>query len=49
MSVGIGVGLAFLAREGLSFATLKRMPEETQPDLAVDVVREAEPARARSA
>jgi uncharacterized membrane protein YbhN (UPF0104 family) len=50
MSVGVGVGLAFLAREGLSFATLKRMPEETQPDVALDeVVREAEPARARSA
>jgi uncharacterized protein (TIRG00374 family) len=49
MSVGIGVGLVFLAREGLSFAMLKRMPEETQPGAAVEVVREAEPARARSA
>lgn len=26
-SVGVGMGLLFLAREGLSFATLKRMPE----------------------
>jgi uncharacterized protein (TIRG00374 family) len=49
MSVGVGVGLVFLAREGLSFAMLKRMPEETQPGAAVEVVREAEPARARSA
>jgi uncharacterized membrane protein YbhN (UPF0104 family) len=49
MSVGIGVGLVFLAREGISFAMLKRMPEETQPDVAIEVVREAEPARARSA
>jgi uncharacterized protein (TIRG00374 family) len=28
-SVGIGVGLVFLAREGISFAILKRMPEMT--------------------
>lgn len=49
MSVGVGVGLAFLAREGLSFATLKRMPEEAQAAVPIDVVREAEPARARSA
>lgn len=49
MSVGVGVGLAFLAREGISFAMLKRMPEETQPDADLEVVREAEPARARSA
>jgi hypothetical protein len=41
--------LVFLAREGLSFAMLKRMPEVTQPDVDVDVVPEAEPARARSA
>jgi len=27
MSVGVGVGLIFLAREGLSFATLREMPE----------------------
>jgi uncharacterized membrane protein YbhN (UPF0104 family) len=49
MSVGVGVGLVFLAREGLSFAMLKRMPEEAPPEVAADVVREAEPARARSA
>jgi len=47
MSVGVGVGLIFLAREGLSFATLKRMPGETEAPLRV--VEEDEPARARSA
>jgi uncharacterized protein (TIRG00374 family) len=31
-SVGVGVGLVFLAREGLSFATLRRMPEVTEVD-----------------
>ncbi len=30
MSVGVGVGLAFLAREGLSLASLKSMEEEQQ-------------------
>jgi len=49
MSVGVGVGLVFLAREGMTFATLKRMREETQPDVPVEALREAEPARARSA
>jgi uncharacterized membrane protein YbhN (UPF0104 family) len=48
MSVGVGVGLFFLAREGLSFAMLKRMPEETQ-EPTLRVVQEEEPARARSA
>jgi uncharacterized membrane protein YbhN (UPF0104 family) len=47
MSVGVGVGLAFLAREGISFATLRRMPDQTEPQLRV--VTEGEPARARSA
>ena len=47
MSVGVGVGLIFLAREGLSFATLKRMPD--QADASLRVVTEDEPARARSA
>jgi uncharacterized membrane protein YbhN (UPF0104 family) len=49
MSVGVGVGLVFLAREGISFATLKRIPKEAQAVAPVEVVREAEPARARSA
>ena len=30
MSVGVGVGLIFLAREGLSFASLKRMEQEEE-------------------
>jgi glycosyltransferase 2 family protein len=47
MSVGVGVGLAFLMREGISFATLRRMPDQTEPQLRV--VTEDEPARARSA
>jgi uncharacterized membrane protein YbhN (UPF0104 family) len=29
-SVGVGVGMLFLAREGLSFAMLRRMPEVTE-------------------
>jgi glycosyltransferase 2 family protein len=36
MSVGVGVGLIFLAREGLSFATLRDMPD------AVEAVEDAE-------
>ncbi len=34
MSVGVGVGLLFLAREGMSFATLRDMPEAV--DLPLD-------------
>jgi hypothetical protein len=41
MSVGGGVGLIMLAREGLSFASLKRMEEEEE-DSAEDVL--AKPA-----
>ena len=48
MSVGVGVGLVFLAREGLSFATLKKMPGQTEAPLRV-VTEDDEPARARSA
>jgi Lysylphosphatidylglycerol synthase TM region len=45
-SVGVGVGLLFLAREGLSFAMLKRMPDAAQ----AEVPGEEEPdARDRSA
>jgi len=51
MSVGVGFGLLFLAREGLSFATLRRMPDAAQAELAPDAVplveAGAEPARAR--
>lgn len=31
-SVGVGIGLIFLGREGLSFAILRRMPEVTEAD-----------------
>jgi uncharacterized protein (TIRG00374 family) len=51
MSVGVGVGLIFLAREGLSFATLREMPEvqdapEDGPQNVEDEEREAPRARA---
>ena len=42
-SVGVGVGLLFLAREGLSFAMLKRMPDAGQAE-----VPEEEEANART-
>ena len=51
-SVGIGVGLLFLAREGLSFAMLRVMPTADQAELpaeesAEDAVPQAERAAAR--
>lgn len=52
MSVGVGVGLIFLAREGLSYAMLKRMPGAEQAEVARADEREAdpveEPPRARA-
>ena len=50
MAVGVGVGLVFLAREGVSFATLKRLPSPAEPDAAEDtgpIAVDAENARAR--
>jgi glycosyltransferase 2 family protein len=53
MSVGVGVGLVFLAREGLSYAMLKRMPGAEQAEVAPadteeeDAVEEPPRARAR--
>jgi len=48
-SVGIGIGLVFLAREGLSFATLRDM-EERDEDTFEDVTPvDHEPARSRVA
>lgn len=41
MSVGVGVGLVMLAREGLSFAALKRMEDEEETS-AEDVLEEAD-------
>ena len=35
-SVGVGLGLFFLAREGFSFAMLRRMPEVTEMDVDED-------------
>ena len=50
-SVGVGVGLLFLAREGLSFAMLRVMPDVAQADLPVEAEeepeRDAAPPRAR--
>ncbi len=45
MSVGVGVGLVMLAREGLSFAALKRM-EEQEETSAEDALEELEEAAA---
>jgi uncharacterized protein (TIRG00374 family) len=49
-SVGIGVGLLFLAREGISFAMLRRMEQETEEEaeeLVEEQEHEAERERAR--
>jgi uncharacterized membrane protein YbhN (UPF0104 family) len=45
-SVGVGLGFMFLAREGLSYAMLKRMPGADQAETAEEVA-EAEPAQKR--
>ena len=36
VSVGIGLGFVFLAREGFTFAMLKRMPEMTEVEIDED-------------
>ena len=47
-SVGIGVGLLFLAREGLSLAMLRVMPSAAQAETSDDAEEaDARPARAR--
>jgi uncharacterized membrane protein YbhN (UPF0104 family) len=48
-SVGVGVGLLFLAREGLSYAMLKEMPEATETALGPvgAAAEDAEHPRAR--
>jgi glycosyltransferase 2 family protein len=49
MSVGVGVGLLFLTREGLSLANLRQMPDEDSEESAVpEVVREEPRARVGS-
>jgi len=45
-SVGVGVGLVFLAREGLSYATLKDIEEAAEEDAEVEQSEERPPARA---
>jgi hypothetical protein len=50
MSVGVGVGLVFLAREGITFAALRRIPEseeaeEDQPIARMEAAARAERAR----
>jgi glycosyltransferase 2 family protein len=46
MSVGVGMGLIFLGREGLSLATLRRMPADA-PERGEEGVAEEPPERAR--
>jgi uncharacterized protein (TIRG00374 family) len=46
-SVGVGMGLLFLAREGLSFAMLKRMPGAEQAEVP-SAAAEPEPAEPRA-
>ncbi len=43
MSVGVGVGLIFLMREGLSLETLRRMPDEESDESVVEELRPAAP------
>ncbi|MDP9491414.1 MAG: flippase-like domain-containing protein [Actinomycetota bacterium] len=47
MSVGAGIGLLFLTREGLSFATLREMPDEDSEESAVAGLTQEKP-RARA-
>ena len=52
MSVGVGVGLIFLAREGLSFATLRKLPEVVEElpnrEEPAEPIAELEARRARA-
>jgi glycosyltransferase 2 family protein len=51
MSVGVGVGLIFLAREGMSFASLRAMPqldEEAAEDAELEDEDELEPEAPRA-
>jgi len=48
-SVGIGIGLVFLAREGLSFATLRHMEDRDEDTLEDMTQLDDEPARSRLA
>jgi uncharacterized membrane protein YbhN (UPF0104 family) len=46
-SVGVGVGLLFLAREGLSFAMLRVMPDASQAEVPADSEEDVERRAAR--
>ena len=46
MSVGVGVGLIFLAREGMSFASLRRLPPPEDLQVDDEAATEAPHARA---
>jgi uncharacterized protein (TIRG00374 family) len=46
-SVGVGVGLIFLAREGMSYATLREMDEASEESVEAALEQEPERARAR--
>jgi hypothetical protein len=48
-SVGIGVGLLFLAREGLSFAMLRVMPTANQAELPAEQRAQEQDSRAERA
>jgi hypothetical protein len=48
-SVGVGVGLMFLAREGLSFAMLRRMPGAEEAEVPEQAREEDEPERVEGA
>jgi len=45
MSVGVGMGLLFLAREGISFAMLRRMEESEEAEVAEAAAEAAEAER----
>jgi len=44
MSVGVGIGFIFLAREGLSYAMLRRMPGAEQAEVRREEGSDDEPA-----
>jgi len=46
ISVGVGLGLLYLAREGISFAMLKHMPRVTPDDVEEELAAAAEAGRA---
>jgi hypothetical protein len=48
MSVGVGIGLVFLAREGLSFAVLRGMPAADEAPVVEEEEIPAEVPRARA-